>query len=251
MKRQIFPFVIFCASLLFQNLVFYSCKENHIHGPGEQTVEIRMLEHFNTIVLYDNIELHMRFNNSGPPRAEITGGENLIQFVTTEVKNNILTISNENKWNWIRNVENSKIYITIYTDSICHLIYNGVEPLVFDNTLHVRGFLLESKDGMGSISLNLKTDSTTVILHTGAPDVFLFGESVNTHLYSNSHGQMNALGLLSDHVTVHSRATCEISVSPEKTLGVTIEYLGNVYYKNFPTLLWVVESNMGRLIKLD
>ena len=144
MKTNNIPFLILFAGLLLANLGFNSCKENHIHGPGKSTVEIRQLERFNSIVVFDDIELHMRFGSFETPRAEITGGENLIPFVLTEVENGVLTISNKNKWNWIRNIEKSKTSITIWTDSINHVLYSGVEPLVFDDTLHVKDFVFES-----------------------------------------------------------------------------------------------------------
>ncbi len=240
-----------CGFLLLGILVLYSCEENHIHGVGDETTEIRTLPSFNKMVVYDNIGLHLKFDSSIAPRAEIHGGKNLLPYVVTDVRDGVLTISNENKWNWIRNIDKSKIDIVLYTDSLNHIIYNGIEPIKFDDTLIVKKFQLESKDGMGSLSIKLNADSASVIVHTGAPDIFIEGSCHYVHYYSNGHGIIDGLGFLSENVAVHSRSTAEIFVAPTKTLGVTIEYLGNVYYKNSPFLLWVIENYKGRLIKLD
>lgn len=232
-------------------MAFTSCEKGHLHGIGDIVTEIRQTEDYNSIEINDNIDIHIFCNHPDAGKIEITGGEYLIPHISTEVKNSTLIIKNNNKWNWIRSFKKSKVTMNIYLDTLVHIIYNGVGELVTDNSIDCKHFTLESRDGMGKIDLNLNCDSASIIVHTGAPDVFLSGKANYAHIYANGHGQINALNFNVDDLAVHARSTSNVFVSALYTLGVTIDYSGNVYYQNNPLILWVAENSTGQLIKLD
>ncbi len=104
MNRKNLKYLFFTFSLLF-----ISCDKEEawdcIKSTGEITTETRILENFNKIVLYDNINLWMIQDSTA--YIEITAGKNLIPKISIEIENGILIIKNENKYNWLRSYKYS------------------------------------------------------------------------------------------------------------------------------------------------
>lgn len=232
-------------------LIFLSCEKNYFVGVGEIITETRLIDNYNSIEINNNIDVYISFNHNKTGIIEITGGENLIPNVLTELSDTTLQIKNDNKFNWIRNIEKSKIKIIIYSDTISYINYKGVGKLEFIDTLKANNFIFESWGGIGSVDLKINGDYSSILLHTGAPDVTISGESYKTVFYSHSYGFINALNYDVDIAEVKSQGTGDIYVSPINEIGVTIDYLGNVYYKNNPKIIRKDINNKGELIKLS
>jgi hypothetical protein len=230
--------------------IFFSCEKNYFVGVGEINTETRFINNYNAIEINNDIDVYIFFNNDKSGIIEIIGGEKLIPNVLTELSDTTLIIKNDNRINWIRNIEKSKIKIIIYSDSITYINYKGVGKLEFENTLKVNNFVFESWGGIGSINLKLDAHNSSILLHTGASDVTISGESFKTVFYSHTYGFIYALDYNVDVVDVKSQGTGDMYVSPIDEIGVTIDYLGNVYYKNNPKILRKDENNKGKLIKL-
>jgi hypothetical protein len=248
-KRKLF---VLCFVLQGVAL-FTSCEKIQLHGTGEKTTISKQLEFFHTIEMKDDIDVELFFMHNKPAYVEIEAGENLLQRVHTQVIDSVLYISNHNRMNWIRNYEKSAINIKVYAPPLRQIIYKGVSDLVFRDTLITDKFSFDCLSGMGSASLLLRNDSVSVLVHTahaGAPDIVLSGRANYAHLYSNGHGVMNGLDFEVGNASVHSMGTSRIFVNASQTLGVTIDYIGDVFYANNPSLLWVVENHRGRLIQL-
>jgi len=246
-RLLIFSFLLITSSLCF----FSGCENNHIHGTGKLTTEIRFPDAFHSVRISDNIETYFHFHQSSPARIEIEGGEKLLPAVITKVNDSVLYLSNQNKMNWLRSYKKSHIKIHIYTDSIRYINYNGFNNVTFQNTLKSSFFQIETSGGMGTLTLKLFSDSLILTAHKGSPDFHLSGDTENLFIYTNSYGIFDALGLSTKHAVVHSVSTAECFVAPQNSLGVTIDYIGNVYYRNDPDILWVAENNKGKLIKID
>jgi hypothetical protein len=241
---SIFAIVIF-------TLLHTSCKKGHLHGVGKMIIETRYPHAFHSVNISDNISVNFYFSESEEKRLVIQGGELLLPNVKTIVKDSILYLSNENKWNWIRNYSKSNININIYTDQIQYIKYNGYKDIYFFDTLKVTTFEFETSGGMGKIDVKLSAENTSFIIHKGSPDLYISGNSQDFYLYNNAHGKVNALDFNVQDLKVHVKSTADCYVAPHSTIGATIEYLGNVYYKNNPQILWLVEKHTGKLIKLD
>jgi hypothetical protein len=246
-NRVIFQIVIIIILLTLTN----ACEKGHIHGTGKMTTETRIVESFHSVQISDNITTHFHFSKENTFRIEIQGGEKLLPKIFTTVTDSILYISNGNKWNWLRNYDKSDIIINIYTDSVKYIKYDGYKRIEFHDTLYISTFRFESMGGMGSIQLNVKSDSASVIIHKGSPDILIKGTSQDFYLYTHAHGKLNALDFNCQNLIVHSAGTAHCYVSPQNSIGATIDYLGNVYYKNNPSIIWLIENNEGKLIKIN
>jgi hypothetical protein len=248
---RIFSLIVLSALCIFVICFISGCENNHIHGTGKQTTEIRFPGSFHSVRISDNIETIFHFHQSPPARIEIEGGEKLLPAVKTSIKDSVLYLSNDNKMNWLRSYRKSNIKINVFTDSIRYLYYNGYENIIFRDTLKSSSFRCETSGGMGNLSLKLVCDSFFLTAQRGAPEFFLSGKVSSFFIYSNSYGIIDALHLSANHTEVHSASTAECFVSPINSLGVTIDYIGNVYYQNNPDILWVAENHLGRLIKIN
>jgi len=141
--------------------------------------------------------------------------------------------------------------MNVYCENLKFLRFDGVNTLNFKDTLYTDSFEFEAKGAMGFVHMKLVADSVKVFVHTGAPDVYLSGNSDYLYVFSHAHGNTRALEFSSQHVRVHLRGTASCYVSPNQSLGTTIESFGNVFYRNNPEILWNTETHEGRLIKID
>lgn len=237
--------------LIFVLFVGYACRENHFHGVGELKTEFRQLEHFDTLFISGYVSLKVVFGPVDKPYVVITGGANIIQHLQTVVKNRKLTIRQNSRLNWLRSYKKSKIEAILHTNHFSSMVYNTFTPIEFTNHLEWSKFRIELKNGMGQINLKLQTDTFELVLHNGSPDIFVDGRTQFSYIYSNGHGKIDLRSFTSRYASVHSRMTANIYLSVTEQLGVTIEYLGNVYYLGNPIILWLVESHKGRLISLN
>lgn len=244
MNRLVF---ISCFCFLF----ICSCADHSFHGIGEMTTEIRQIQPFDTLVIERNVAVSVIFENITHPYIEMTGGKKMIEHLQTTVHNRTLTIKQNSRLNWLRNYQKSTVYAILHTSPFSFLLYKTHTPLNFLNPLEGRKFRFEIKNGMGQIQLQLLCDTFELVLHNGSPDVILEGTANKAYIYSNGHGNIEARELLINHAAIHSRMTADIYVSVMHTLGASIEYLGNVYYRGTPQLLWLNQTHKGKLIKID
>ncbi len=249
--KYINKYIIKFASILIILLFLCSCEKIDFHGTGKIITEIRYIDNFNSLDIDGNVEIILFFSSSESERIEITGGKKLLPDIETYVIDSTLFISNKNRMNWLRSYKKSKILIRMYTDSIKKIYFSGTGDITFSNTLNINSFMFETNQGTGNIKLKLYCDTSKIIVHTGALNITAEGYSENFMHYSHAHGVTYTLGLISHHATVDLHSTSECYVAPVKTLGVNIHYIGNVYYKNEPEILWLFENHKGRLIKID
>jgi hypothetical protein len=240
--------------VLFIVILSSACEKNllhHMNGTGKQITITRYVQPFHSLQIDDDIEVHFVFKSSNSNMIEISGGENLLTHISTEVIDSVLVLKNNNMLKWSRNYEKSKIKCNIYVNNIRHITYNGIGHIYFSDTLETSIFQIESWSGMGDIYLNVLADSLLITLHTGAPKIILNGAAHFAHYYINSYGTIEALGCEVEHLSVHARGTNNSFVTASETMGVTIDYVGHVYYKGNPTILWLAENSNGSLIKIE
>lgn len=215
------------------------------------TTETRFIQPFHSVRISDNISTCFYFSENDTFKIVLQGGEKLLPKVCTNVIDSVLHISNGNKWNWIRDYSKSDITMAVYTNSVRNMTYDGYKEVEFVDTLNVPVFGFESMGGMGPVNLKIRCDSVSLQIHKGSPDITISGLSEHLYLYSHAHGKIDALNFHCEHVVVHSAGTAESYVSPSASIGATIDYIGNIYYRNNPQIIWLVENNSGKLIKID
>jgi len=206
-----------------------------------------MLQSFNSITLYDNIDLVIQQDNE--EKAIIEAGENLQPFITTELKDNTLTIRNNSACDWLRSA-NEKITITLFVKDIDNISYYGAGNISSLNQLQVDDLSIDSWTGAGDIVLNINAQSVRATIHGENADIILKGRAATGTAYCTSRGTIDLRELEVKHLTITQRSVRDAFVNVTESIEAIIMYKGNVYFRGNPSRKEVTTTNEGRLLPL-
>lgn len=232
--------------------VFTSCEKDHLSdlfmSTGDEITKPREVTgNFTKIRLEDGVDLLI--TTGKPYDITITGGENVINGVETEVSDSCLTISNKNRFNWVRSYDKR---ITAHV-SLPHLIYleyesscnvNNTDTIVGDS-LFVKAY------GSGYINLVINTRSSHLALTRGSADFNIQGFSGVNYLFADGYGPFHCANLRTGFTFMRSQSTNDCYVNVTEDLEYEIFNLGNIYYKGNPKVIHGVTNSEGRLIKME
>ncbi len=262
MKRNVIAVLFFLVSLMAA-----SCsKMDALFNNGEPITEYRTVgQQFSVVSIFNNVNVKLVHDRH--PHLELTCPKNLVEKVTTEVKNDTLFIRNENEYNWLRSFDYS-IDLTVYYDSLRSISYYSIAELrstdsilgmsvqnidTTDNgidTIKKRNFVLRILEGSGDIDLAFNCDVMKTVFSNGTSSVKLRGYAGYTEHYLKSYGVVHAETLNSNIVKVMSHSTNDIYVWAKTSLHAYLYNMGNVYYKGHP---WIEKecSSDGEVIKME
>ena len=230
----------------FLGLSIISCDNENSADCFKKTGDIVTrefpLESFHSIVVIDEMDVYLE--NGSNQRVEVIAGKNLIPEIHLEVKDSILTITNNNRCNWTRTPGNPGIYIQ--NDHLRRIeIYDYVNFNAVDS-LHLNKLQIFS-DGTGNFDMMLDVDSLQ-IESIYISNFKLAGKTRFLEILVKDDSQLNARGLISDFSVVHHRGSNLIEVFPVEELSGEISSTGNLCYYHVPEFLDVKISHTGKLI---
>lgn len=238
--------------ILIAIITLAGCKGDNLDdcfsNTGDVVVESRSAVYFETVNLYDNINLVIEPGTDYSIRIE--GGENLLSAITTDVNDSVLIIHNTMKCNWIRDYENE---ITVYITS------PGLKSIRYESSGDVRTkeiLTLEELEinvwgGSGSIIMDVDCIKLNLGLHYGTVDFNISGSAVTTTIYANSYGPFYCEQLNSNIVFIRNSGTNDCYIHANHILGAEITSVGNIYYTGNPYSLSCNATGAGKLIKLE
>lgn len=262
MKRKA---IIVLFSLV--SLAVVSCsKIDALFVNGEPVTEHREVgQRFTVVSMFNNVNVTLVEGTH--PHLELTCPKNLIEKVTTEVRNDTLIIKNENEYNWLRSYD-YRIDLTVYYDSLSSVNYcsigelRTIDPLkgmVMQSidttegsidTVRTQNFILRILEGSGDIDLTFNCNVLKNVFNNGTSKVTLRGYAGYTEHYLRSYGCVHAEALNSNIVKVMSNSTNDTYVWCRSALYASLSNIGNLYYKGYP---WIDAhcSSDGRVIPLE
>jgi hypothetical protein len=215
-------------------------------GPGG--TETRNLASFNEIVLYDKINLIL--TQDSVQKVIVGGGKNLLEGIETQVKDGLLTISNNNGCNWLRD-PGYQINVYVSSSQLEKITYYGAGNITSTNSLLASQFTVDSWTGTGSITLSLVTGISNAYVRNNNAVITLNGQSDSSFIYCGEEGSVNEINFNSSYASVDSKSIENIYVNVSNSMRAVLAYKGNVYYKGNPVLLDTLISNSGKLIHLQ
>lgn len=243
---------IFIISLIL-TFIGFSCKKAPLTN-GETITETRQLTDFNSIYLYNNIDVTMI--KSDEFKIEITTGDNLISNIISDVVDNTLYVRNENTLNWIRSYDYPLTARIYFRDSISRIIYESVgklesEGYISNDTL--RSFQLTLMDGSGDINLNVNTKYLNLFVRDDCTNnIRIKGSSNNAYINHRGFGPLHTEDMKIRKMQVHSYSYNNIYINCSDTLNANIHESGNIYYKGHPEISLKISPNaQGKLISLE
>ncbi len=235
-------------------LVFTSCRkpENRTCFKGwgdETTIEVQPGS-FDKLFLKAHLEYVMIQDSTD--KLVIKGGENVVNHVKYEIGDDgTLTISNGNRCNFIRN-GHKVIVVEIHYTNVFNIRFEGTEPLTNVGVHKTDYFTLFIRDGAGPVTMNIDCINVSSDISHGWGNYTLTGHAKYGMIGVRSNGYCDTRGLvLDDSVYVANESSGKIQINAE---GIPLRgYLrsnGNVEYEGNPTLVDIVNTGNGQVVKL-
>jgi hypothetical protein len=218
-----------------------------LQGAGEVTTEIRTLAPFTSIDLYNRVNVILTQDTVN--EVQVEAGRHLLSGIETTVNNNVLTIADKNTCNWVRDLDN-RINVYIHTNNLQQINYYGSGDVTSSNTLTAEHFTVDSKEGVGSIKLNINSAFIDLVLRKNNADVTFTGNCDSAYVYCGDQGKADLRNLVCNYVWVDHKGLYDTYVYAKHTLLANVLYKGNVYYKGNPVKTQVQCTNSGQVISL-
>lgn len=173
----------------------------------------------------------VEFIQGDKEEVRVTGDDNVIPFVLTELKEGKLTIQKKEK---VKMKKISKISIAIVVKDLKELEVHGSADIRSDGFLSTGDLSIVSQ-GSSDIDLNLKSSNITVNSN-GSGDIRLLGTASKLTLKSFGSGDVKAYDLQLQEADVNTKGSGNVQVAPMSTLSVNMAGSGDVFYKGSPVV---------------
>lgn len=231
-------------------VVMAGCSKDHLFdclkGSGKEITVERSVAPFNYIKMFDKVDLV--YFRGYKPYVRIVGGSNLINGISTEVQDSILTLRNENTCNWVRDF-NKRIRVEIFTDSITRIDNEGSGNITFHDTLRCYDFRYDNISATGHLDLLMDIEHFYCNIHTGTVSIVAAGKARFNIFYYHGYGSMNLRGLATETTYISNKGSNDIFTSVENELFARVESQGNIYYLGNPHTIETVILGSGKVIK--
>jgi hypothetical protein len=170
---------------LFGVLLLMSCQKGGdlFKSYGEVVSEKRQVSYFNRITVGDKFDVTLIQDSSKDGQIIMYAGKNVIKGYTSKVQNQELMISNDNKYNWVRNLK-VRQKVEIYFKDLDKLTINASAKIVNIDTIYNQSTIEIIQGGLEDAELNIVGDYIYVnSSNTGGVKIngscFLFSASVD------------------------------------------------------------------------
>jgi hypothetical protein len=202
-------------------------KQEKIKESGHQITSNRTTAEYDQIAVSGSFQVNLVSGKEGA--ISITGDENIISHVVTEVENNELKIYFEKKKNYSYK---SKITIEVPFESINTIHFTGSGDITTKNTIIADKFDVHLT-GSGDVTLDLKATKTTASV-AGSGDIILNGTSTILKASVAGSGDLDCSNLVAENATADVAGSGDIKVISTQKLTAGVAGSGSVKYKGKP-----------------
>ncbi len=219
-------------------------------GTGESISEIREFSEFNSLMLYDLIDYTLIQDSTN--KVVIHCGENLMNFVKTELDNGVLSIKDENSCRWLRSLP-VKISVDIHYTELPYIQNQSSGTLRTQGALRQDVFEFKNIDSASKNYLEIEGQEVYLKLQSGSPLLEVTGYSDITYFWNSGGGKLHAEEFLSYAAWADNKAQGEIRCAVNGgPLWYLIDGYGNTYYRGETLeIIEVSRTGTGELIALD
>jgi hypothetical protein len=229
--------------------VFSCSKDSACSKPKGKIISIeKNLSNFTGIETLENINIE--WVKSTEFKAIITTGENLIEQIDLSIKDNILTIENQNTCSWLRD-DIDEVFVKVYAPSPSLLIHRGNGNLSSKDTI-TTNIRIENYYNQSSINLTISNDSTWALAETGSLDLTLQGNTNYFYLYNVGYNYVFAKNFISKNCHINNNSWVTNQVTVTKKLIIENFTSGEIQYWGNPNSVEVtINQSNGKIIKMD
>ena len=203
---------------------------------GAAKTEVREVPHFSGLLVANGINVVLRHGESNS--ATLVGWTNLLPKVKFTVDTaGVLSIRDENKFNMMRDVSNKTTVYLTYQDKIKFIDFDGDGLLTSDGTLESDDLFILIEGASGSIKLTMAATSLFLAANSrSTADVTLDGNCRSFAITSWTVAPIDARNMLVQHAHINQWGVADIFVFVEQQMNVSIEGIGDLYYKGNPEI---------------
>ncbi|MDH4471884.1 MAG: DUF2807 domain-containing protein [Fluviicola sp.] len=233
---------------------FSACKKPEdrkcFKSTGEDTTLEIPLSDFDRLKLHPHVAYVLIQDSTD--KVVIKGGKNVVKLVECKVTDKLLEVTNKNKCAFLRNAKR-ELLVEIHFTSIINVHYEGSEYLKSEGTLNIDYFTLMVRDGAGPVDLTLNSKVIDADISHGWGDYTFHGTTEQARISARSNGYCDVYDLtITDSVYVASDTPGHVKLRADGIpLHGYIKSSGNIYYKGNPSVVNIVRSGSGELIKAD
>lgn len=217
--------------LLFAMAVLLSITscEKDIVGSGNMITQQRTADNFNAIVTKGDFKVVVIKDQT--TSLELTGEDNILEKVVTEVVGNQLTVKYETG---VRIYRHKTVTVKVKTPSLVKAEINGSGSIESADIWNADGFTT-AIDGSGTISVHTLCNSFDGRIR-GSGDMNIQGSGNSIGLHIDGSGNIYAFGFTAKNAEAGIDGSGKIETTANDNLKATIKGSGKIYYKGNPTV---------------
>jgi hypothetical protein len=231
--------------------ILASCKKAEdrpcFKGVGDETIVERELASFQTLFLGPH--LNYVLVQDTVEKVVLTGGENLVNFIGTNITEGELRITNDNRCNFLRTYKKS-VTVEIHLINVNSIEFQGTKPLTCQNALTCPFLHIKIIQGAGAFNLKVNNSSLKTNISNGWGNMVVSGSTNYANLNAGSNGVIDSYGLAvqdSLHVISKTPSTLKVNATATKFKSET-SATGDIWYIGTPTVLEHLQIGTGELI---
>lgn len=219
-------------------------KQEKIKESGNQITSNRTTPEYDQIAVSGSFHVTLVAGKEGA--ISITGDENIISHIVTEVENNELKIYFEKKKNYSYK---SKITIEIPFESINTILSTGSGDITTKNTIISDDFNIYLT-GSGDATIDVKSTKTTASV-AGSGDIIVNGTATILIALVAGSGDLDCSKLVVENATAVVQGSGDIKVNCSQKLVAGVAGSGSIKYKGNPETLEKSVAGSGNIILIN
>ena len=219
-----------------------SCRFTCVKGSGKQASETRKIDNFSQLSLAGSYKVIIRQDTA--VSLKITGDDNLLQDVRSDVSSNRLIIKTGN------NVcPSGDFVINIGVKDLTYVNTSGTVDLSADGKIITKDIMF---DLSGSTKLNLDINAANVeTTGSGLTDITLRGQSGTHKMHLSGSAQVDALNFVVSKYRIESSGAGSYKINVLNDLSVNTSGAADIEYRGNPASISNNKSGIGTLKKID
>jgi hypothetical protein len=233
-------------------IALFSCDSENANDcfqtSGVKITKEFAVQNFDKINISQGIELIIK--EGSETKVAVESGQNLMNGITAEVVDNQLFLRNSNGCNWVRDYNDTKVYVTtptlvnVYSSSQFTVKSDGV--LSFPNMSFQSGMFSNTASGTFDIQVNcanltIEDNESSFFKISG------YTHGLNVAFY-DGNARFDGSNLIANDVWFFQRSSNDIIINPISKVSGTLYSTGNVILKNIPPIIEVTQLYQGHLV---
>ncbi len=204
--------------------------------------EERDVPPFQAIKVQNGIDVYITY---GPKdKIKVETNENTMQYLITEVRNDVLRIYFKRSGVWFRE---ARVYVT--TNQLKEIDASGGSDVKSENTIDADDLKLKASGG-SDIELAVNATNLTAEASGGA-DIMLSGYAVNLVAHTSGGSDLKAFDLTVDKAELEASGGSDIKITVTKELSARASGGADILYKGNPEKINVNSSASGDVKNIE